>query len=178
MPTPIGAIPGLFIGEIRPFGFGHSGVLPDSLREAGWLECNGQELNNRDYDPLHQTIGDGWGSSTPGTTFRVPDLRGLFLRGWDQGGVRDPDYSSRGSLQPNGTQGNSVGSYQTDLVGGHHHDSGVRLHDSFPEGDSGGGSHLGRTSDTQNFSTGSAGGAETRPKNVYVMYCIYTGMKP
>lgn len=62
------------VGVIWPFA---SQVLP-----AGFLECNGADANRIVYADLFTAIGTDWGSSSP-DTFRLPDYRGKFLRGFD-----------------------------------------------------------------------------------------------
>ena len=54
---------------------------------AGWLECNGSILsrtdNSNQYADLWAAIKYTYGGS--GDSFKIPDLRGQFLRGWDNG---------------------------------------------------------------------------------------------
>jgi microcystin-dependent protein len=54
-----------------------------STPPAGYLECNGQQYNISTYENLYTAIGTTYGGS-PGF-FNVPDLRGYFVRGWDNG---------------------------------------------------------------------------------------------
>lgn len=75
---------------------------------SGWVECNGQSLNRTTYATLFAAIGTLYGSAD-GATFKVPDLRGYFIRGKDGGRGVDPD-SSR-----------AVGSTQQDAFQGHEH---------------------------------------------------------
>ena len=42
----------------------------------GWLECNGQIFNPEKYIDLSNAIGTIWSDNN---TYKVPDLRGLFL---------------------------------------------------------------------------------------------------
>lgn len=49
---------------------------------SGWLLCNGKLLLKTDYADLYNAIGTNWGSDTA-LDFRLPDLRGQFLRGVD-----------------------------------------------------------------------------------------------
>ena len=55
----------------------------------GFLECNGQSVQKAEYPKLFEIIGATYGSS--GDSFKVPDLRGQFLRGWNHGGGCDPE---------------------------------------------------------------------------------------
>lgn len=65
--TPIGAVM-LFAATTAP---------------VGWFECAGQWLNKTAYPDLWETIGYTFGSKFDGQQFRLPDLRGEFIRGWD-----------------------------------------------------------------------------------------------
>ena len=48
---------------------------------SGYLECNGQEVSRETYSALFAKIGTTYGAGDGSTTFKVPDLRGEFLRG-------------------------------------------------------------------------------------------------
>ncbi len=52
---------------------------------AGYLYCNGQAVSRSQYANLFNAIGVRWGAGDGSTTFNVPDFRGAFLRGWDDG---------------------------------------------------------------------------------------------
>ena len=65
-----------------------------------------------------------WYKGGDGSLFRIPDLRGRFLRGLDKSGNVDRDVSSRIALFPGGSFGATVGSYQNDAFQGHLHESG------------------------------------------------------
>jgi microcystin-dependent protein len=49
----------------------------------------------QDVTPGIQVIGHNWGSEDKSNTFKLPDLRGLFLRGWNHASDRDPDTAGR-----------------------------------------------------------------------------------
>ena len=51
----------------------------------GYLECNGQAVNRITYAELFAAIGTLYGAGDGSTTFNVPDLRGEFIRGADNG---------------------------------------------------------------------------------------------
>ena len=51
---------------------------------SGWLYCRGQSLLRADYDDLFNVIGTQWGSADA-THFNLPDMRGVFARGWSGG---------------------------------------------------------------------------------------------
>jgi microcystin-dependent protein len=69
-----------------------SGVAPGTVahfaaNEAppGWLKANGAAVSRTAYAALFQAIGTTYGAGDGTTTFNLPDLRGEFLRGWDDG---------------------------------------------------------------------------------------------
>ena len=179
-----------FIGSIAAFG---TDVVP-----AGWLECDGSAISQSTYSSLYGVIGTKWvtawasgqsitanqyrkntagavyqavgSGTTSGSTlesdsgvswnsvsvFEVPDLRGEFLRGWDN--TRGVD-SSR-----------TFASAQSDEFKSHTHNTGSIGY--------GGGSttanhfYAGSGTGGGAVTVTSAGGAETRPRNISVMYCI------
>ena len=56
----------------------------------GYLECNGQAVNRITYAELFAAIGTLYGVGDGSTTFNVPELRGEFMRGADNGRGADP----------------------------------------------------------------------------------------
>jgi len=52
---------------------------------AGWLKANGAAVNRTAYAALFAAIGTTYGTGDGSTTFNLPDLRGEFVRGWDDG---------------------------------------------------------------------------------------------
>lgn len=57
---------------------------------SGWLECNGAAVSRTTYANLFAAIGTTYGAGNGTTTFNLPDLRGMFVRGWDNGRSLDP----------------------------------------------------------------------------------------
>lgn len=51
----------------------------------GYLECNGATLSRTAYSDLFKVIGETYGVGDGSTTFNIPDLRGEFIRGLDNG---------------------------------------------------------------------------------------------
>lgn len=49
------------------------------------IECDGSLLLRASYPALFNVIGEEWGAGDGTTTFRAPDLRGVFIRGLDNG---------------------------------------------------------------------------------------------
>jgi len=71
----------------------------------GYLECNGQSVSTATYPELFNAIGYLYGGS--GATFQVPDLRGEFVRSYDDGKGVDAGRVI-GSFQGGTAKGNTV----------------------------------------------------------------------
>ena len=98
-------IPGTIIA------FGNQGSTP-----SGYLWCDGNTVSRTAYPALFAAIGTAWGTGDGSTTFTLPDLRGLFLRGFGTNGyVKRQD----GGFAQGGTTGS--GSYAGDTFGSHAH---------------------------------------------------------
>lgn len=127
---------------------------------TGWLKCNGQVVSRTGYAALFAAIGTTWGIGDGSTTFGVPDLRGEFLRGWDDGRGVDA--------------GRAFGSSQVDMLKSHVHgvrtDDGDGFNPSNPAGQVRG-TDRGLVVTVNSDATG---GAETRPRNVAIQWCIRT----
>ncbi|MDZ4350160.1 MAG: phage tail protein [Xanthomonadaceae bacterium] len=142
---------------------------PMALIEAqGWMVCDGRQLRRSGYPALYAAIGDIYGPAQAGW-FRLPDLRGAFLRGVDAGAGVDPDAGNRHSPDGSATA-SGVGSIQCDAfqVHQHHYEKAVAA------GLSATGSAvygLTQPEATVNPTTGRVS-TETRPRNVAVHYII------
>ncbi len=177
-------------GTIVPF------AGPKTNIPAGWLYCNGASYAPTGmYSRLYAAIGLSWGSD--GGNFRVPDLRGYFLRGMSDGTTIDPDKAARTAKYSGGNTGDAVGSYQADNFGSHNHtgtalESGNHYHaygvrgfltDITAAGKEYNNGADGSADDptqstrysgnhTHNLSIANNGGNETRPENAYVIFII------
>ncbi len=62
-------------------------VMPfaSSTAPTGWLECNGNAVSRTTYAALFAIVGTTYGAGNGSTTFNLPDMRGNFMRGWDNG---------------------------------------------------------------------------------------------
>lgn len=168
-----------------------------SVAPEGWAICNGDEISRTDYASLYNAIGNSWGEGDGSSTFNLPDLRGRFLRGVDNGAGRDPDAISR--QDKNGSiVGDVVGSIQDDktrrprdnaftgstgLGGAHTHDLKVRVRAIDGSGSEGdrtvqdnqpfGSNYISTAPNHSHSATITGGGdAETRPINANVNYII------
>ena len=52
---------------------------------SGYLECNGAAVSRTTYAALFAIIGTNYGTGNGSSTFNLPDLRGEFIRGFDNG---------------------------------------------------------------------------------------------
>ncbi|WP_258237436.1 tail fiber protein [Arcobacter sp. AHV-9/2010] len=127
----------------------------------GYLLCNGQEVSRITYKDLFDVIGTTYGSSSS-TTFKVPDLRGEFIRGFDNGRVVD--------------SGRVIGSNQLDEFKSHRHN--FNYNPGYGYGPSWGpDSTLAQATYSWNVYMNdsahtNAGGVETRPRNIAMNYLI------
>jgi microcystin-dependent protein len=85
---------------------------------SGWILCDGSAYGRTSLDPSPQValfgvIGTTYGAGDGLTTFNVPDLRGMFVRGLDAGRGIDPA-RALGTQQAFGTQAHN----HTGVTGG------------------------------------------------------------
>jgi len=158
------------IGTVMPY-MGVSETLP-GLRNQGWLLCDGKDYEtNREAD-LFNAIKFSCGGS--GSTFHVPDLRGMFLRGVNGDGNADPDAGGRTEQRAGGHTGNNVGSKQGHAFARHSH----KIHEwntsSFKITHHNDNWHP--PCEIKHLPSEEVGGNETRPVNVYVYYIIFAGL--
>lgn len=150
------------IGEVITWA---TEVLPTSF-----LECDGSAISRSSYSSLYNILGTRYGVGDGLTTFNLPDYRGQFLRGVSGTSGKDPDASSRLN-RGDGTTGNVIGTKQTsqNLAHSHSLDVGgqwIAEGGAWAYGDREHGEALNTTIVQTN------GGAEARPTNVNVIFCI------
>lgn len=164
--------------------YANNGVPPGSVMAfmgttapTGWLLCDGSAVSRTTYAALYAVVGNSSGSGDGSTTFHLPDLRGMFLRGVDGTAGRDPDKASRSAPAPGGNFGNLVGSAQTDAFRSHQHynprvNAGISDPGNPPGGYAGLAGLLDTTTSLTTASTVPAAANETRPRNIYVNFII------
>jgi hypothetical protein len=113
----------------------------------GFLQANGGQINETDFPKLAAAMGKSG-------AFTLPDLRGEFIRGLDNGRGVDP--------------GRSLGSSQADELKAHSHTVWSIGYPSDAYGYSGGGWF----GDPYNKNSSVTGGAESRPRNIALLPCI------
>ena len=152
--------------------------IPDHqqiLEHQGWFLCDGRQLNRGEYEDLYHIISANFGALDE-EHFNLPDLRGRFVRGVDYDAGMDPDKDSRKVPDGSYNKSNGVGLEQDDEFRKHKHQwQGWRKCDS-------GSAKQTRdrnwdASDPLEDCTNQVGGNETRPKNIYLNWIIYAGVK-
>jgi microcystin-dependent protein len=143
------------------------------IEAEGWLLCDGRFLGVSQYPLLFGALGYRYGQGTDANaqnTFRIPDYRGLFLRGVDAGSGMDSQAAARTGPRGSGTD-SGVGSLQCDAFQDHTHDfDAVKTTTAGDQGVVGGLATSPRP--TTSPDAPARFGPETRPKNVAVNYII------
>ena len=146
-----------------------------STAPTGYLKANGAAVSRTTYATLFSAIGTTYGGGDGSTTFNLPDLRGEFVRGLDDG--RGVDTSrTLGSSQGDATALPS-NAFTTSNPGNHSHSySGGDRQNVGSGGQSQPVSQGGNTTGAAGAHTHTIGGgdAETRPRNIALLACIKT----
>lgn len=150
---------------------GQVGAFARATAPTGWLKANGAAVSRSTYNALFSAIGTTFGVGDGSTTFNLPDLRGEFIRGLDDGrGVN---------------AGRALGSAEGSALQSHNHflptstTSTTNPSPSIPD-------DVWRSEFTPNAAvpggatavtfgeSGTLGtfASETRPRNVALLYCI------
>jgi len=150
-------------------------VMPFAMNSApaGWLAADGTAVSRSTYATLFAAISATHGSGDGSTTFNLPDLRGIFVRG-------------SGSQTISGTENitytKTFAAKEQDALQGHRHatsvTNGTLYGGSGAVAFGGSGGNFGAasvavtnpTTDTTNGTPRTA--SETRPANIALLYCI------
>lgn len=148
--------------------------VPANAAPTGFLKLNGASLSRATYSALwafanasgNTVVEASWSANTGkfstgdlSTTFRVPDLRGYFVRGWDD---------SRGV-----DSGRAIGTYQADALKTHTHANNVGALSGYStSSDIGAGFGFNNSTATQTGNPSTGTSAETRPMNAALLACI------
>jgi len=137
---------------------------------TGYLLCNGASISQTTYSKLYSVIGNTYlnGRTSSSTTFYLPDLRGMFVRGVGT----NTTYSGVAGASTTGT-------YQTSSVENHFHyyqrpndainvASGTGVNSSVWDNQTG----TSATSQETYNGTGTLMTDETRPHNISMNYII------
>lgn len=165
---------------------GKTAYFARSTAPTGWLKANGAAVSRTTYASLFAAIGTTFGAGDGTTTFNLPDLRGEFLRGLDDGRSVDTG-RALGSAQAQMTAkhqhlGSQPLSFNSFVWGGMATTSTVQSNQNdasasgtyFPFTDDGTGTMTPRNPGTVTGTPNAAGviGDETRPRNVALLACI------
>jgi microcystin-dependent protein len=143
-------------------------VMPFAMNSApsGWLSADGSNVNRTTYSDLFSVIGTTHGSGDGSTTFTLPDLRGIFVRGSGSQTISSVTYNK------------TFAAKETDALQQHIHTSnktldgtslsnGGTLYDIMAEQGA-----TDATAVTGNVSAAGRTATETRPANIALLYCI------
>ncbi len=88
------------VGCVLPYAGALTPTSEAALIAQGFLPCDGRALGNTDpqYQGLLKVIGTSYGGTK--TTFCVPDYRGIFHRGTDDGNPGSTGGGVGGSTAP------------------------------------------------------------------------------
>lgn len=152
-----------------------------SSAPTGYLKANGATVSRTTYAALFAVIGTTFGAGDGSTTFSLPDLRGEFIRGWDDGrGVDSGRTFGSGQVSQNLSHSHTA---TASTAGAHSHTLGQNM-DRSPAGDGnaiwGDENYYGTTTQTTStagdhthtITVASNGGTESRPRNLALLACI------
>ncbi|VVY30870.1 Phage Tail Collar Domain [Escherichia coli] len=166
IPDPALFVKNLGLGEGSALPVGVPIPWPSATPPTGWLKCNGAAFTASQYPKLALAY----------PALRLPDLRGEFIRGWDDGRGVD--------------SGRSLLSSQTGMLEKHRHiivanegydaaeewDIGVIVKSSYAQGRGIDAAAPGTLIASPTLHTkgriGNTGGAETRPRNIAFNYIV------
>ena len=147
-----------------------------SAAPAGWLKANGAAVSRTAYAALFAAIGTTYGAGDGSTTFNLPDLRGEFLRGFDDG--RGIDAGRVFGSAQSGQNASHTHTGTTSSTGAHTHSFTVSGDTTSSGSAARGGNAVGTVTTssagahTHSLTINAAGGTEARPRNVAMLPCI------
>ena len=148
-------------GMIAPFAM--------STAPTGWLECDGSAISRATYSDLFTALGTTHGVGDGSTTFNVPDLRGEFIRGWDNSKGTDSGRTFGSSQTDNANSISQINSSGSGQITGSLYTVTVPTDGSYS-------SYLSMDGRLTTYGQGAirfqTNGIETRPRNIAMMYCV------
>ncbi|AVL09699.1 phage tail protein [Escherichia coli] len=146
------------LGEGSALPVGVPVPWPSETPPAGWLKCNGAAFSAEEYPELAKAY----------PTNKLPDLRGEFIRGWDDGRGVD---SRRAVLS---TQEPTVGTFYVGLaiISGTLSGSGAKFTDSVGIGPTSSNVTVSNGNDQSVSGTVDVNPVDTRPRNIAFNYIV------
>ena len=166
-----------------PFMISQVCFFAGNTAPTGFLACSGQLISRTTYASLFAIIGTTYGAGDGSTTFALPDLRGEFIRGWDNG--RGVDTGRGFASAQAGDNASHTHSASSDTHAGHTHSYNQPAAGAIAGyGTQGNGNYWSSAAATSGSSGAhshvitvtATGGTETRPRNVALLACIFTGV--
>lgn len=154
------------VGSVEAFA-GVKTKIPE-----GWMLCDGRTLLRADYPELFEVISTTFGYTTS-TNFKIPDLRGEFVRGFSDGKSGIDTGRSFGSAQTDALQ--EFDGYMNDACMSYSQFGGIFQYKTSVYGNGGGagGDNIYRNSVQINLAAAGVRTAdETRPRNIALNYII------
>lgn len=114
-----------FMLKIRPFSYQNVigeiafNPAPKKLTYKA-LACDGSAVSRARYPELFSIIGTMYGAGDGATTFNLPRIDDIYVRGTSYGSGVDPDATTR-KPRGDGVYGDSVGTLQDGAIGRHRH---------------------------------------------------------
>lgn len=155
--------------------------VASSTAPTGYLKANGALISRTAYVDLFESIGTTFGEGDGSTTFALPDLRGEFIRGFDNG--RGLDTGRTFGSNQNDAYLNHSHTANSNSTGAHTHT--VRLYNAtnstnnltaagstYSDAGASTTSTSGAHTHTITVDNSTTGSNETRPKNIALLYCI------
>ncbi|EIG5701466.1 tail fiber protein [Escherichia coli] len=152
------ALENLGLGEGSALPVGVPVPWPSATPPTGWLKCNGAAFSAEEYPELAKVY----------PTNKLPDLRGEFIRGWDDGRGVD---SRRAVLS---TQEPTVGTFYVELaiISGTLSGSGAKFTDSVGIGSTSSNITVSNGNDQSVSGTVAVNPVDTRPRNIAFNYIV------
>lgn len=135
----------------------------------GFIKANGAAVSRSTYATLFAAIGTTFGSGNGSTTFNIPDLRGEFIRGWDDSRGIDGGRAF-GSSQEDALQGHNHRVFYQPYAGGGYTQWNTNVA-GFSNGDAIS-AMIAKTMESDGVNGTPRVGSETRPRNVALLACI------
>ena len=159
-----------------------------STAPTGYLKANGAAVSRTTYADLFAAIGTQHGAGDGSTTFNVPDLRGEFIRGLDDGRGVDSgrtlgsSQSSQNLAHDHGGSTNTASLTGSFTPGTHRPFYNISNGGVFSDGGNVGSPETGDNTNgrridfdgSHSHTISSDGGTEARPRNVSMLACIKT----